>query len=809
MSEEQLDSAPEMPPSAGKIATERQAQLHFEAGNDFYKQSKYIEAGSEYQKAIELNPGYAIAYNNWANALYDQEKYGEAIEKYQKAIELNPEYADAYYNWGLALYEQKKYGEAIEKYQKAIELNPGYADAYNNWGLALGNQKTHAEAIEKYQKAIELNPGYADAYNNWGLALYGQKKHGEAIEKYQKVIELDPGDAIAYNNWGNVLYEQKKYGEAIEKYQKAIELNPGYAIAYNNWGLALGNQKTYTEASEKYQKATELDPEYADAYNNWGLALYEQKKYGEAIEKYQKAIELNPGYADAYNNWGNALYDQKKYGEAIERFQKATELDANYGGAYFNWGNALGEQFRYEAAIDKFYRAVRTNEDDFYPYHNIAHYLWTQGKYEAAREAWEQTRRVYERTLDKAKESGNADHFYYYGSVLLDVFGELKEAEEIFEEGLKLNPDHVGILSSLVGLYLERKDEKAKKENAAERAAMHWKARECYRKAERLLRDQLLERADASVLVQLGELLLKMEEPDEIQEEKYAQAEKFFKSALDLDRESASIYNDLGVVYTRRDDFKRAIQYFELALGQDPDNLNSWSNLAELYLKSKRKEKAETEYLKILRITSGHIESQIGLGEVYSAMGDDGDNDMYEKAVSYFTTGINLAEAKLGSKRLKRTELAAPYYSRGYARVKLYESSKPVGDSQLLQDAQNDFERCCSLDPDNHKAGRAIAKLKKKLRWFAPNWLTERVGPWLILVPAFIILGLSQASFFVGWPVKSISISFYSTSTFGSFIFIVVGLYLPQILKLKVAGIELEKSSVEHVTTSVSLGITR
>jgi hypothetical protein len=53
------------------------------------------------------------------------------------------------------------------------------------------------------------------------------------------------------------------------------------------------------------------------------------------------------------------------------------------------------------------------------------------------------------------------------------------------------------------------------------------------------------------------------------------------------------------------------------------------------------------------------------------------------------------------------------------------------------------------------------------------------------------------------------SVGSYALLTFGSLIFMVAGLYLPQILKLKVGGIELEKKPVEQITTSVSLGITR
>ncbi len=42
------------------------------------------------------------------NALLDQKKYSEAIEQFQKAIEKDPDYAVAYDNWGNALANRTK-----------------------------------------------------------------------------------------------------------------------------------------------------------------------------------------------------------------------------------------------------------------------------------------------------------------------------------------------------------------------------------------------------------------------------------------------------------------------------------------------------------------------------------------------------------------------------------------------------------------------------------------------------------------------------------------------------------------------------
>ena len=162
-----------------------------------------------------------------------------------------------------------------------------------------------------------------------------------------------------------------------------------------------------------------------------------------------------------------------------------------------------------------------------------------------------------------------------------------------------------------------------------------------------------------------------------------------------------------------------------------------------------------------------------------------------------------------GSKRLTDKEHAAVLYSRAYARVKLYEVDKAGKDENQLQLAKEDFAECFHKDSDNHKAKRAEEKLKQRLTRSSSQWLAERIGPWLIVILSATIFMLSQASFFFGKPSVSLDPGYYAILTFGALIFMVAGIYLPQILKLKIAGIELEKSAVDQIKTQGSLGISK
>ncbi|OKH44640.1 hypothetical protein NIES2130_37820 [Scytonema sp. HK-05] len=229
-----------------------------------------------YNKAIQLNPNDATAYNNLGNALREQNKLDEAIAAYNKAIQLNPNDATAYNNLGNALREQNKLDEAIAAYNKAIQLNPNDATAYNNLGNALREQNKLDEAIAAYNKAIQLNPNDPTAYNGLGVALSDQKKLDEAIAAYNKAIQLNPNYAYAYNGLGNALRQQNKLDEAIAAYNKALNLpedksgtpTTAHTLAHNNLGRVLQQQGKIEEAIKEFNQAIAIDPNYVYASNN-------------------------------------------------------------------------------------------------------------------------------------------------------------------------------------------------------------------------------------------------------------------------------------------------------------------------------------------------------------------------------------------------------------------------------------------------------------------------------------------------------------------------------------------------------------
>lgn len=695
------------------------------------------------------------------------------------------------------LLSEGHFEDAAERFSRAAKIAPNDAALFSDWGDALFEQSKFDAANEKYRRAVEIDPNNATIFYNWGVALLEQSKLDEANEKYRRAAEINPNDAAIFYNWGIALFKQSKPDEAVGKYRRAAEIDSNNAAIFYNWGLALTAQSKFAEAVEKYRRAAEIGLNNASLFNNWGLAFAAQSMLGEAIEKYRRAAEIDPNNADVLYNWGDALFAQRQFDDAIEQYRKASDVDSKKSPAYLAWGSALAEQGRYREAIEVTRRIPESDSDYQYACHNIAYLLWKKGEYRASWRAWDKAIVAYRHA--RATQTRDADFFSYYGQVLHEQYGNLRQAEAVLLQGLAIDPSHTDILTRLGALYTDRYQD-PNRERDENWAADFWEARQYFDRAAKELRRRLTAVEDATTLQKLGEVLL--------ESENYGEARTQLERALKLDPEDASLCNSLGVVCSHLEDYHRAADYYEAALRHSPGDLSYWSNLAETYLKLDKRDRAEKEYRKILAIAEDHIDSQVGLGEVYTAMADAGDREFYDVALRHYARAIQLAESGTGSKRVARKELATMYYARGYAAVQAYEGQGALGaDESLLERASADFKCCVKNDPEHYKGERAMHKLLDRHKTSSGDWFTRKIAPWLIIVPALAIFVEAQMAHYEMVSLAKIGVGEYSAITFGAMMFIVIGLFLPQIQKLKGAGIELEKSPVNQITTSAALGI--
>ncbi|MEQ9359453.1 tetratricopeptide repeat protein [Coleofasciculus chthonoplastes] len=218
---------------AEKLVTIRgQAEDWLKRGLCLSNLQRYEEALVSCDKAIELDPNYALAWVLRGLVLDDLERYEEALVSYDKAIELDPSYAEAWRQRGLVLQKLERYEEALVSYEKAIELDPNSAPIWLNRGLVLEKLERYEEDLVSCYKAIEL--GYQDSsvFFTGAIAILGLNRWDEGIVALENAFQLfildyeaDADDAklithILFNSSNNVEIWRSRIKALIELYHK-------------------------------------------------------------------------------------------------------------------------------------------------------------------------------------------------------------------------------------------------------------------------------------------------------------------------------------------------------------------------------------------------------------------------------------------------------------------------------------------------------------------------------------------------------------------------------------------------------------
>ena len=142
-----------------------------------------LEAGGrEFQRAIELNPGYATAHHWYAWHLSLLGRYNEAIGEMKKAENLDP--LSLIINADLAeiLLLAHSYDESIQQSRKTIELDPNFALAHNQLAQAYLQKHMNQEAVAELQRAVQLSEGSPTCLANLARAYVVSGRRSEAVK---------------------------------------------------------------------------------------------------------------------------------------------------------------------------------------------------------------------------------------------------------------------------------------------------------------------------------------------------------------------------------------------------------------------------------------------------------------------------------------------------------------------------------------------------------------------------------------------------------------------------------------------------
>jgi TolB-like protein/Tfp pilus assembly protein PilF len=225
-----------------------------------------------FERAIQIDPGYAAAYASLAEVFPERGVWGagefredeaRARTAAQKAIQLDPELAEGHGALAFILYHYDwNWAGSETEFKRTLELDPNNWAAQTHYAVMLMALGRFSDAIAQIAKARELDPLSSYVESTYGRILYRARKYEEAIPHLDRAAQLDPRDYSAYSRLVDVYVQLGRFKEAMEAEEKA-QANQGGAVLHTlrlaQIHARMGQRREALRALEEAKKTRNWD----------------------------------------------------------------------------------------------------------------------------------------------------------------------------------------------------------------------------------------------------------------------------------------------------------------------------------------------------------------------------------------------------------------------------------------------------------------------------------------------------------------------------------------------------------------------
>lgn len=321
----------------GKIpvtTSSEEARKEFLAGRDLQEKLRITDSISHYDKAISLDPNFALAELNRAQVSPTAKEF---FEHQKKAVAL----ADKASDGERMLIQANEAGtngnptKQKETLEKLVAAYPNDERAHFNLGGYYFGQQDYTQAISHYKRATELAPDYSTAYNILGYAYRQNEAYADAENAFKKYIELIPNDPNPYDSYAELLLKMGRFDEAITQYNKALSVEPTFLNSHFGIAAALTYKGKASDAQAELQKITQkarTDGERRTALFGQMVVAADSGKLDQALAEVDKQYALGektndvPAMVGDLQSKGNILLEMGKSDDAKQAYDQIVKM---------------------------------------------------------------------------------------------------------------------------------------------------------------------------------------------------------------------------------------------------------------------------------------------------------------------------------------------------------------------------------------------------------------------------------------------------------------------------------------------------
>jgi tetratricopeptide (TPR) repeat protein len=322
---------------SGKIpvsTASEEARKEFLQGRDLSEKLLIQDSIQHFDKAISLDPNFALAELNRANVSPTGKEFFDHLKK---AVSLSDKASNGERLLILGN-EAGANGNAAKQKEYLDQLVAAYPNderAHFNLGGYYFGQQDMPQAIEHYKKATELNPTYSTAFNILGYAYRQNADYASAEQAFKKYIELIPKDPNPYDSYAELLLKMGRFDESIAQYQKALAIDSNFINSHQGIAAALMYQGKPDEAAAELQKITDKarsDAERRTALFALTVVDVDSGKMDKALAEVDKQYSLGektndiPAMTGDLQLKGNIMLEMGKPDEASALFERGLKM---------------------------------------------------------------------------------------------------------------------------------------------------------------------------------------------------------------------------------------------------------------------------------------------------------------------------------------------------------------------------------------------------------------------------------------------------------------------------------------------------